>query len=61
MAEYAGSGEVEKMINGRRTSKEKIYLGRVIGIDGRTGEEVKGIKIHHSKKRTHIVPWKGDY
>ena len=60
LSEYAGTGEVEKMLNGRRTTKEMIYLDRIIGVDGRTGDEVKGIKIHHSKKRTHIVPWKGE-
>ena len=58
---HAGTGEVEKMLNGRRTTKEMVYLDKIIGVDGRTGDEVKGIKIHHSKKRTHIVPWRGDH
>lgn len=56
---YAGTGKVEKTEAGRRTNKEIIYINENIGIDGSSKEVARGIKIHHSKNRTHIVPWKG--
>lgn len=56
---YAGTGVVEINSKGR-TNKETIMTDSVLGIDYRTGSEVKGFKIHHSAKRTHLVPWKGE-
>lgn len=57
--EYAGTGEVEKDRSGKRTNKEAIMTDNVLGIDGSSGEPARGLKIHHSKKRTHVVPFKG--
>ncbi|WP_223876464.1 polymorphic toxin type 50 domain-containing protein [Companilactobacillus huachuanensis] len=54
--EYSGTGKVLQDRNGRRTNAEVVYLDKSIGIEGSTGNKVSGIKIHHSKKRTHIVP-----
>lgn len=56
---YAGTGVVEINSKGR-TNKETIMTDYVLGVDYRTGSEVKGFKIHHSAKRTHLVPWKGE-
>lgn len=55
-----GTGRIELDRHGRRTNKEIIELGYPIGINGSDGSEVTSIKIHHSEKRTHIVPKKGD-
>lgn len=57
--EYAGTGILETNRNGRM-NKEKIMTDSILGIDYRTGLEVKGFKIHHSANRTHLVPWKGE-
>ena len=57
---HYGTGRVELDRHGRRTNKEIIKLGYPIGINGSDGSEVTSIKIHHSEKRTHIVPKKGD-
>lgn len=57
---HYGTGRVELDRHGRRTNKEIIELGYPIGINGSDGSEVTSIKIHHSEKRTHIVPKKGD-
>lgn len=55
---YAGTGKIERTEAGRATPKERIDTGKLIGYDASSGKQVTGIKIHHSKKRTHIVPWK---
>lgn len=57
---HYGTGRIELDRHGRRTNKEVIELGYPIGINGSDGSEVTSIKIHHSEKRTHIVPKKGD-
>ena len=57
---HYGTGRIELDRHGRRTNKEIIELGYPIGINGSDGSEVTSIKIHHSEKRTHIVPKKGD-
>lgn len=57
---HYGTGRVELDRHGRRTNKEIIELGYPIGINNSDGSEVTSIKIHHSEKRTHIVPKKGD-
>ena len=57
---HYGTGRIELDRRGRRTNKEIIELGYPIGINGADGSEVTSIKIHHSEKRTHIVPKKGD-
>lgn len=57
---HYGTGRIELDRHGRRTNKEIIELGYLIGINGSDGSEVTSIKIHHSEKRTHIVPKKGD-
>ena len=57
---HYGTGRIELDRHGRRTNKEIIDLGYPIGINGSDGSEVTSIKIHHSEKRTHIVPKKGD-
>lgn len=57
---HHGTGRIELDRYGRRTNKEIIGLGYPIGINSSDGSEVTSIKIHHSEKRTHIVPKKGD-
>lgn len=54
---YAGTGKIERTESGKTTNKERIDTGVVVGIDLSSGNKVTGIKIHHSKQRTHIVPW----
>lgn len=55
---YAGIGKMELDINGNFTNKEICKADYYIGVDGRSKEKTKAFKIHHSKKRTHIVPKK---
>ncbi|WP_193767140.1 minor capsid protein [Lysinibacillus parviboronicapiens] len=56
--QYAGTGIVEKDRNGNRTVKEVIVLDQIIGVavSNNGTYETNKIKIHHSKKRTHLVP-----
>jgi hypothetical protein len=35
---------------------ERVNTGKIIGIDGNSGQETTWIKIYHSKKGTHISP-----
>lgn len=56
---HAGTGTVEKDSKGRRKNIEVVYLDYNTGTEGSTGNKVNGIKIHHSKNRTHIVPVRG--
>ncbi|SHH54768.1 phage putative head morphogenesis protein, SPP1 gp7 family [Caloranaerobacter azorensis DSM 13643] len=55
---YAGTGRVERDGNERRTNKEIISLDENIGfvVSLKGVKQANSIKIHHSKKRTHIVP-----
>ena len=57
---HYGTGRIERDERGRRTNKEVVELGYPVGINGSDGREVTAIKIHHSKKRTHIVPTRGE-
>lgn len=57
---HYGTGRIELDRYGRRTNKEIIELGYPIGINSSDSSEATSIKIHHSEKRTHIVPKKGD-
>lgn len=56
---YAGTGYVEKDRSGKRTNKETVMTDNILGYDEWNKILVKGIKIHHSKNRTHVVPFKG--
>lgn len=60
---YAGTGIVERDRRGRRTHKEIIKADEFSGlaISHRGSQKTNVFKIHHSKRRTHIVPYKGDY
>ncbi|CAM3606416.1 minor capsid protein [Erysipelothrix urinaevulpis] len=55
--EFAGTGSVIRNSKGR-THQEITDTGRIIGYDFRADDFTTWIKIHHSKKRTHIVPFK---
>jgi len=57
---YAGTGIVDTNRQGRRDNKEIIVADDVIGIavSEKSSEKTDTFKIHHSKKRTHIVPIK---
>lgn len=57
MDKYAGKDKLNRTKNGFG-NKEVVYVDHIIGIDYNSGEETNWIKIHHSKKRTHIVPYK---
>ncbi|MEK3886540.1 minor capsid protein [Bacillus sp. FSL K6-3431] len=59
---YAGTGIVETNRTGSRINKEVIHVDEIIGIAVSRNEafETNKFKIHHSKKRTHIVPIKTD-
>ena len=54
---YAGRGILQKTLAGKYSNKEICSADVEIGIDFRTGKETKMFKIHHSKNRTHIVPY----
>lgn len=60
--QYAGTGIVEKDRHGNRTVKEVIVLDQIIGVavSNNGTYETNKIKIHHSKKRTHLVPIRPD-
>ncbi|MED1607730.1 polymorphic toxin type 50 domain-containing protein [Cytobacillus kochii] len=55
----AVTGEVERGSSGKRNNKEFIMTDNVLEINGFNGEPAKGLKILHSKTRTHVVPFKG--
>lgn len=55
---YAGTGIMELNRKGEYTNKELCKANMDIGIDGVSGLKTKLFKIHHSKQRTHIVPFK---
>lgn len=55
---YAGTGELIKTITGKRTNKEIVEIDHQIGIDYNSNEKTNYAKIHHSLKRTHIVPYR---
>lgn len=57
MDKYAGKGNLNRTKNGFG-NKEVVSVDHIIGIDYNSGEETNWIKIHHSKKKTHIVPYK---
>ncbi|KOP78648.1 hypothetical protein AMS59_12570 [Lysinibacillus sp. FJAT-14745] len=59
---YAGTGIVEKDRHGKRTVKEVIVVDDIVGIAVSTNGtyETNKIKIHHSKKRTYLVPIRSD-
>ena len=58
---YAGTGTVEVDINERRKNTEiittKEFKGYAVNYEGIY--ETNVFKIHHSKNRTHVVPYKG--
>ncbi|MEA0565015.1 minor capsid protein [Lysinibacillus irui] len=60
--QYAGTGIVEKDRHGNRTVKEVIVLDEIIGVavSNNGTYETNKVKIHHSKKRTHLVPIRPD-
>jgi len=58
--EYSGKGQLNIARNGNYGNKETVKANHIIGIDGDSNEETSWMKIHHSKKRTHIVPIKFD-
>ncbi|KOY81296.1 hypothetical protein ADM90_19365 [Lysinibacillus macroides] len=60
--QYAGTGIVERDRHGNRTVKEVIVLDRIIGVavSNNGAYETNKVKIHHSKKRTHLVPIRPD-
>ena len=55
---YSGKGELIVTATGKRTNKERVKVDHVVGVDYNSGEETQWITIHHSKNRTHIVPFK---
>lgn len=55
--EYSGKGELNRLFNDKG-HKERVEIDHVVGVDYNSGEETKWIIIHHSKGRTHIVPFK---
>lgn len=58
--EYAGTGVMELDIKGYYTNKEICKAKYDVGINSRSNKKTKMFKIHHSKKRTHIVPKRED-
>lgn len=57
---FAGTGKIERTINGNFANKERIVLDKVVGvnINNKTGieTETRIIKIHYRKTGVHIVP-----
>ena len=39
-------------------NREVVEVDHIVGVDYNSGMKTRWIKIHHSKKRTHIVPIK---
>lgn len=60
--DYAGTGFVERDHNDRRKNTEIVVTESIVGHAVSTNgiKPTKAIKIHHSKKRTHIVPIRED-
>lgn len=60
--EYAGTGFVVKDHNERRKNTEIVVTENIVGLAVSKNDikPTKAIKIHHSKKRTHIVPIRED-
>lgn len=60
--DYAGTGFVERDYSNRRKNTEIVVTKNIVGIAvSENGiKPTKAIKIHHSKKRTHIVPIRED-
>lgn len=54
---YSGKGVLEKTKNGKFTNKEIVKIDHKVGIDYNANKETSWVKIHHSKDRTHIVPY----
>ncbi|WP_195558364.1 phage minor capsid protein [Ligilactobacillus salivarius] len=55
---YAGKGHINKNKKGLWDNGEVIEVDHIVGVDYNSGMKTRWIKIHHSKKRTHIVPIK---
>ncbi|MGM0239471.1 polymorphic toxin type 50 domain-containing protein [Enterococcus sp. AZ103] len=55
---FAGTGYVERDRSGRRTNKEIVQTDDFVGTaaNKKGSKKTHTFKIHHSKKRTHIVP-----
>ena len=60
--DYAGTGFVERDHNERRKNTEIVVTKNIVGVAVSNNDKIptKAIKIHHSKKRTHIVPIRED-
>lgn len=54
---YSGKGTIRKRKSGDFDNREIVHVNRIVGVDANTNEETEWIKIHHSNKRTHIVPY----
>lgn len=52
---YAGHGSLFMSRSGFRNT-ETVRTNHYVGVDARSGKPTKWIRIHHSKKGTHIVP-----
>ena len=49
---------IQKTISaGQLTNKEICTADKIIGFDVQAAKETNMFKIHHSKNRTHIVPY----
>lgn len=55
---YAGTGTMETTKEGYLTNKEVCCAKTIIGVNASDGKDTNTFKIHHSKKRTHLVPRK---
>ena len=55
---YAGKGHINKNKKGLWDNREVVEVDHIVGVDYNSGMKTRWIKIHHSKKRTHIVPIK---
>ncbi|MCM2138909.1 minor capsid protein [Vagococcus fluvialis] len=57
---YAGTGKIDRDFSGKRKNTEVItvddFKGTAVSLNGT--QETSTFKIHHAKKRTHIVPIK---
>lgn len=53
---YVGKGHINK--KGLWDNREVVEVDHIVGVDYNSGMKTRWIKIHHSKKRTHIVPIK---
>ncbi|CAK1254962.1 Uncharacterized protein R55227_BLOPHJLP_01684 [Fructobacillus tropaeoli] len=60
---YAGTGVRDTTISGKLKNTEIVKASGIAGsvVSGSKKFDIEGIKIHYSKARLHVVPWRKNY